>query len=316
MARLEPGFAEGEERASFWEPLATQGGAAHREEDAVTVLACAGGPSQLVDAASTPQELIQRLGGLLAVAYAPQIPLVNQALVIISPEHYDNLLKGGFDSKWKLAHALWRETAAHMAPYVGSMLAGFLQQKRPGFPSWIYRAIGRMVGLYARARALLGRPLMWLPKFSSPESLKIVVAGGPAGKFSAFCPGFGVGSEGMPTANMSRPVTELVEPRPATLDLTPAAVAQGEQLLDPAAAATAASLTLAPRAGGLKGPVALLDISKARGSELMDVFEAKLRSRGVVARRYRKPTFSRPCPDGLAKQIASECRAAILGLAD
>jgi len=62
--------------------------------------------------------------------------------------------------------------------------------------------------------------------------------------------------------------------------------------------------------------VALMDISKARGAELLDVIESKLKTQGVETRRYSKPTFSRPCPDELRQRITSECKTAVLGLAD
>ncbi|CAJ1445924.1 unnamed protein product, partial [Effrenium voratum] len=301
-------FGEWEER-SKWQPLALE------EKDAVTVLACAGGPTQLVDFSSTPKELLQRLSALLAMAYAPQMPLVNQVLLIISPEHHDSLVKGGFDSKKKLAQALWRQTCRAFLPHVGAAVVQVLQVR--GVPVWLAKSAGLLVTMCARVMALLGKPFLALPKFSGPESFNIVVAGGGAGKFSAFCPGFGVGKKGMATAEMSLPCTEPVEPRPDALDRgAELAGEEGQELLDPRGAAAAEKLQLAARSGEIQGPVALVDISKARGSELLAVFEQILRQEGVETRRYVKPTFSRPCPSDLRKRISAECRSAILGLAD
>lgn len=62
------------------------------------------------------------------------------------------------------------------------------------------------------------------PKFSSPRSLHVLVAGGAAGKFSSFAPGFGVGRRPMPTANLSTAASRRVEA------LSPMAEAEAELL--------------------------------------------------------------------------------------
>ena len=62
--------------------------------------------------------------------------------------------------------------------------------------------------------------------------------------------------------------------------------------------------------------IGLLDISKARGDVLLDHLEAQLNERGFATKRYIKPTFSRPAPDALQQQIATECDVLIEALAD
>lgn len=62
--------------------------------------------------------------------------------------------------------------------------------------------------------------------------------------------------------------------------------------------------------------IGLLDISKARGDVLLDRIEAHLNARGLATKRYMKPTFSRPAPDALQQQIATECDVVIEALAD
>jgi hypothetical protein len=60
-----------------------------------------------------------------------------------------------------------------------------------------------------------------------------------------------------------------------------------------------------------------MDISKKGGSILLDRLEELLKLRGCPrVRRYSKPTFSRPCPSALRAQIARECDAVVLALAD
>jgi hypothetical protein len=76
--------------------------------------------------------------------------------------------------------------------------------------------------------------------------------------------------------------------------------------------------SLAPRHGTVTGTVALLDIIKPRGDVLLDRLEERLRERlpGVTFRRYRKPTFTKPAPSDLRRQIAEECGFVIEALAD
>jgi hypothetical protein len=314
-------FAEWEERCALWKPLAFDLGFARRDEDAVTVVAATSGPVQMVDVDSKAKELIQRFGKMLASAtYAPQMPLVNNSLLVLCPEHYDTLVAAGFDSKAKVAEALWRESSRHILPYFPFIIAVLGKTRAPYLPTFIWRLLGTLVAGAAFILRVFGyqRLAMLVPKFSSPKSLQIVVAGSEAGKFSSFMPNFGVGKPPMPSAGMSSPTTELVEPRPATLDRPePALVLEkSEEILDPTSELSGTLLTSAKRCGHIAGPVALLDISKARGSEILNVVERKLHAQGVETRRFTKPTFSRPCPEALRVEVASECRGVVLGVAD
>ncbi len=88
-------------------------------------------------------------------------------------------------------------------------------------------------------------------------------------------------------------------------------------MLDPTSERTAAIRQPIARPASLDGlTVGLLDISKARGNVLLDRLESHLNERGVATKRYMKPTFSRPAPDALQQQIATECDAVIEALAD
>ncbi len=66
------------------------------------------------------------------------------------------------------------------------------------------------------------------------------------------------------------------------------------------------------------GAVGLLDISKPRGNVLLDRLEERLAERlpNVELKRYRKPTFAKPAPDDLRRQIAEQCGFVIEALAD
>jgi hypothetical protein len=73
----------------------------------------------------------------------------------------------------------------------------------------------------------------------------------------------------------------------------------------------------AARPPGVAGRrVALLDIAKARGDELLGRLEVLLRERGAAVERHRKPAFSRPAPAALVDAIARRCDVAVVALAD
>ena len=88
-------------------------------------------------------------------------------------------------------------------------------------------------------------------------------------------------------------------------------------VLDPTSERTAAVRERVARPATLAGlTVGLLDISKARGDLFLDRLEERLRERGASVKRYRKPTFAKPAPVDLRKQIAQDCAAVVEALAD
>ncbi len=88
-------------------------------------------------------------------------------------------------------------------------------------------------------------------------------------------------------------------------------------LLDPTGEHAPTTRPLTPRPSSLDGvTVGLLDISKARGDVFLDRLAELLDARGVVVRRYVKPTFAKPAPADLRRRIAEECGAVIEALAD
>ena len=90
------------------------------------------------------------------------------------------------------------------------------------------------------------------------------------------------------------------------------------QILDPTDERKPIRRTLAPRPRAIGGAVALLDIVKPRGDVLIARLEERLAERvpGISFRRYCKPTFTKPAPDDLRRQIAEECGFVIEALAD
>ena len=90
------------------------------------------------------------------------------------------------------------------------------------------------------------------------------------------------------------------------------------EILDPTDERRPIERALSPRPRALVGALALLDISKPRGDVLIDRLEERLRARlpGLELRRYRKPTFTRPAPEDLRREILRDCGYVIEALAD
>lgn len=62
--------------------------------------------------------------------------------------------------------------------------------------------------------------------------------------------------------------------------------------------------------------VGLLDIGKMRGSEYIDRLEELLNERGILTKRYKKPTNTRTAPVEILQAIATECDAVVIALSD
>ena len=90
------------------------------------------------------------------------------------------------------------------------------------------------------------------------------------------------------------------------------------EILDPTDERRPIERALSRRPGALDGAVALLDISKPRGDVLIDRIEERLRARlpAATLRRYRKPTFTKPAPEDLRREILRDCGYVIEALAD
>jgi hypothetical protein len=89
-------------------------------------------------------------------------------------------------------------------------------------------------------------------------------------------------------------------------------------ILDPTDERKPVHRELTPRPAEITGNVALLDISKPRGSVLLDRLEARLAERmpGVALKRYSKPTFAKPAPESLRQEILRDNDFVIEALAD
>ena len=86
-------------------------------------------------------------------------------------------------------------------------------------------------------------------------------------------------------------------------------------ILDPTAERDPDGRPLAERSGA-PATVTLLDIRKPRGDVFLNELETLLRERGVEVLREAKPTFTKPAPADLRREIARRCDAVIEALAD
>ncbi len=89
-------------------------------------------------------------------------------------------------------------------------------------------------------------------------------------------------------------------------------------IMDPTNESVPVTRQITPRPEQIKGRVALLDISKPRGSVLLDRLEEALFQRlpGVEISRYAKPTFAKPAPEALRQEIAANADFVVEALAD
>jgi malonyl CoA-acyl carrier protein transacylase len=88
-------------------------------------------------------------------------------------------------------------------------------------------------------------------------------------------------------------------------------------LLDPTSERTATTRPLAERPASMAGKtIGLLNISKPRGDVFLDRLAELLTERGVTVERFVKPTFTKPAPADLRREIETKCDMVIEALAD
>ncbi len=72
----------------------------------------------------------------------------------------------------------------------------------------------------------------------------------------------------------------------------------------------------APLDAGALRRIALLDIRKPRGDVFLDELERLITAHGHAVARTAKPTFTKPAPADLRREIAEHCDAVVEALAD
>ena len=163
-------------------------------------------------------------------------------------------------------------------------------------------------------------------KMLHPDSIHIVVSGSKAGKFSAVCPGFGIGLH--ESMRLSTCVTKSIPNAPISMEkdveVLSLAVAEASSkkdfarmICDPQGQNELPKTIQAKRTNAPPKTLGFMDISKPGGSDFFDRLSKLCKDQGVkVIKRYQKPTFSRQCPMQLRQRILNECDAVVLSLAD
>ncbi len=91
------------------------------------------------------------------------------------------------------------------------------------------------------------------------------------------------------------------------------------KLYDPTAAPTSSATPLAARVADLHGKViGMLDISKPKGNFFLDRLAQRLTEQFQPHEiiRVMKPTFTRPAPEEVRKELEQKCDMVIEALAD
>ena len=165
-------FAEYEERSN-WEPLHVERGF-RREDSTVTVFA-GGAPTGFVDQLSRDAKSLATSYALaLAAVSHPKHPFYGEIVVVVPPEHVDTFAKDGW-SKDHIREQIQQVTTRPVRDFVRDAACA------EGIPQAMAEALG------------LDTPL---PKFQSKDMIKLVVAGGEAGKFGAYLQGWVSGPMG------------------------------------------------------------------------------------------------------------------------
>lgn len=161
------------EEQNPWEPLHVELGFA-REQSALTVFA--GAPPQGVSehTARSPEQVLKSISFTLATVWTYRACLGFEAIVILCPEHAKTIHAGGW-SKQQARQFLFENTGIPLRCYA------------PGVEG------SQMAAQY---KEIVVDGERCYQKFRSPEQIRIVVAGGTAGKFSAVVGSWATGPRG------------------------------------------------------------------------------------------------------------------------
>jgi hypothetical protein len=159
------------EEASPWPSLAAEHGFAP-DESTVAALA-ADAPLSVYDHASrTAADLLGTIAASLAVVSHHKMTHWGDTLLVLSPEHARTVAADGW-SKSDVRGFLWER----LQRPVRELLPG--RDGGEGLPEHVLRRFADPAREETR-----------IAKFRAPENIRIVVAGGPAGRFSAIVPGW------------------------------------------------------------------------------------------------------------------------------
>jgi hypothetical protein len=159
------------EDASPWESLAVEHG--FGPNDSTVAALAADAPIGVYDHQSrTATDLLTTIAATMAVISHHKATAWGDTLLVLSPEHADTIAAGGW-SKRDVRDFLFERLKRPVRELVPGVDGG------EGLPEHVLR---KFADPLAEATPI--------PKFREPDNIKIVVAGGSAGRFSAVVPGW------------------------------------------------------------------------------------------------------------------------------
>jgi peroxiredoxin len=181
-------IAENEE-ANPWEPLHVELGFKH-DESTLTLFAAEPPRGVSEHNARDARGVLKAISRALATAWSYRLCAGIEALVVLCPEHVATIARDGFTK---------RDVRDYLFNYTGIPLKHFEDGEGEGM---------QHVRLYKQA-VVEGEPCYL--KFQDPAAIKIIVAGGSAGKFSAVISSWAAGPRG------SQMVTYPIDPGSAAV---------------------------------------------------------------------------------------------------
>src|SRR5271169_41721 len=163
------------EEANPWEPFHAEGGFAP-EQSAVTLFAGEAPHGVSEHTARTPQQVLKSISYALATVWTYRLCLGSEAVVILCPEHARTIHRAGW-SKQQAREFLFENTGVPVRAYENAPDAEGSQ-------------------LVSRYKEVLIDGERCYQKFRAQEAIRIVVAGGTAGKFSAVIGSWAAGPRG------------------------------------------------------------------------------------------------------------------------
>jgi peroxiredoxin len=167
-------IAENEE-ANPWEPFHVERGFPP-EQSTMTLFAAEAPHGVSEHTARTPKQVLQSISYALATVWTYRACLGSEAVVVLSPEHARTIHRAGW-SKRQALEFLFENTGVPVRAYEDAPDAEGSQ-------------------LVSKYKEILIRGERCYQKFRAPESIRILVAGGTAGKFSAVIGSWAAGPRG------------------------------------------------------------------------------------------------------------------------
>ena len=163
------------EEANPWEPFHVERGF-NREQSALTLFAAEAPHGVSEHTARRPEQVLKSISYALATVWTYRACLGSEALVVLSSEHAQTIHRAGW-SKQQAREFLFENTGVPLRAYEEAPDAEGSQ-------------------LVSKYQEILIDDERCYQKFRSPESIRILVAGGTAGKFSAVIGGWIAGPRG------------------------------------------------------------------------------------------------------------------------